>query len=47
MVRAVVASVGGLGGSMMPAAAPGAGEVTEPGGEAVIFMFSYNCIAGN
>lgn len=27
----------------MSAAAPGAGEVTEPSGEAVVFVLSYDC----
>lgn len=45
VIRAVVASVGRLGGSVVPAAAPGAGEVTEPSGEAVVFVFSYDWVA--
>lgn len=42
VVRAVVASVGGPGGPVVPAAAPGAGEVPEPGGEAVVLVPSYD-----
>lgn len=30
---------------MVSAAAPGAGEVTEPSGESVIFVLSYDCAA--
>lgn len=42
VIRAVVASVGRLGGPVVSAAAPGAGEITEPSGEAVILVLSYD-----
>lgn len=29
---------------MVPTAAPGAGEVTEPSGKAVILVLSYDCV---